>query len=158
MSNEKRNVFIPHTHEDDDGLAYLKDLVSRHGMDCRDASITKDKFNAAHNEEYIKYGILAPRINWASVVVVYISPETRKSDWVNWEIEYAHRLGKRIVGVWGRGAKDCEVPEALDRYADALVGWNGESIVDAIDGSSNKWYKQDGSVYAYRQTPRIRCP
>ena len=157
MSQDIRNVFISHVHEDDGGLADLKDLTSRHGMNCRDASITKDKFNAAHNEDYIKYQILAPRINWSSVLVVYVSPETKNSEFVNWEIEYAHKEGKRIVGVWERGAKDCELPEALDRYGDAVVGWNGESIVDAINGGSNNWHQPDGSARDYRGIKRYSC-
>ena len=157
MPQDIRNVFISHIHEDDGELTDLKSLVEKHGMICRDGSITTDKFNSAKNEEYIKYQILAPRINWASVLVVYISPETQKSAWVNWEIEYAHRQGKRIVGVWERGAKDCELPEALDLYADAIVGWTGESIIDAINGHSDKCYQPDGSGYDYRLIERYSC-
>lgn len=154
MAQEQRNVFISHIHEDDEGLPRLKDLASRHGMNCRDGSITTGKFNNASNEEYIKYEILAPRIKWASVLVVYISPETRDSDWVNWEIEYAAKEGKRIVGVWARGEKGCELPEALRQHRDALVGWNGESIIDAINGNSDKSYRQDGSEWDYQNIPR----
>ncbi len=157
MAQDLRNVFISHKHEDDEGLPRLKDLVARHGMICRDGSITTGKFNGASNEEYIKYDILKPRIEWASVLMVYISPETKNSDWVNWEIECAHREGKRIVGVWAWGEKDCELPEALKRYADAVVGWNGESIVDAINGDSDQWRKQDGSEWDYQNIPRHSC-
>ena len=157
MPEDIRNVFISHIHKDDEGLKDLKGLVKKENMMCRDASITTDKFNAATNENYIKYQILAPRINWASVLVVYISPDTKNSEWVNWEIEYAHKQGKRIVGVWERGARDCELPEALERYADAVAGWNGESIIDAIKGKSNTWYKQDGSGQGYRNIERYSC-
>ena len=157
MTNDTRNVFISHIHENDEGLVDLKDLAARHGLTCRDASITKGKFNEAQNEEYIKYQILASRINWCSVLVVYISRETKNSDFVNWEIEYAHRQGKRIVGVWERGAKDCELPDALDRYADAVVGWNGESIVDAVNRDSNDWYRPNGSQQDYREIKRYSC-
>ena len=157
MSGEMRNVFISHIHEDDEGLPRLKNLVARHGMNCRDGSITTGKFNGASNEEYIKYGILKPRIEWASVLVVYISHETKNSDWVNWEIECAHREGKRIVGVWEWGAKDCELPEALERYRDAVVGWNGESIIDAINGDSDDSLTQDGHAAGYRSIPRHSC-
>ena len=157
MSGKMRNVFISHIHEDDEGLPRLKDLVARHGMNCRDGSITTGKFNGASNEEYIKYGILKPRIEWASVLVVYVSPETKNSDWVNWEIECAHREGKRIVGVWAWGAKDCELPEALERYRDAVVGWNGESIIDAINGESDDSRTQDGHAAGYRSIPRHSC-
>ena len=139
MSGETRNVFISHIHEDDEGLADLKDLASRHGMNLRDSSITKGKFNNASDPDYIKYEILGPHIRWASVLVVYVSPETKNHPWVDWEIEYAHKLGKRIVGVWERGARDCELPEPLKDYADAVVGWNGESIIDAISGDSDEW-------------------
>ena len=157
MPEDIRNVFISHIHKDDEGLKDLKGLVKKENMMCRDASITTDKFNAATNENYIKYQILASRINWASVLVVYISPDTKNSEWVNWEIEYAHKQGKRIVGVWERGARDCELPEALERYADAVAGWNGESIIDAIKGKSNTWYKQDGSGQGYRNIERYSC-
>ena len=157
MLSETRNAFISHIHEDDEGLPRLKDLVSQHGMICRDGSITTGKFNSASNENYIKYEILAPRIKWASVLVVYISPETKNSDWVNWEIEYAANEGKRIVGVWAWGEKGCELPEALEKYADAVVGWNGESIVDAINGDSDKSYKEDGSEWDYQNIRRYSC-
>ena len=157
MNQEIRNVFISHIHDDDAGLENLKGLVAKHGMNCRDASITKGKFNDAQNEEYIKYQILAPRINWCSALVVYLSPETKSSEWVNWEIEYAHKQGKQIIGIWERGAKQCELPEALDKYADAIVGWNGESIIDAINGNANAFYQPDGQLLPYRPIKRYSC-
>ena len=152
-----RNLFISHIHEDDEGVVRIKGVAEKQGMTVRNGSITLDKFNNATNEDYIKYQILAPRINWSSVLVVYVSPETKNSEFVNCEIEYAHKQGKRIVGVWERGAKDCELPEALDRYADAVVGWHGESIVDAIDGDSNDWHQPDGSGHDYRGIKRYSC-
>ena len=158
MNGQNRNIFISHKHEDDDGLKDLKRLVGRHGMKWRDYSITADNPNNAHNENYIKSQILAPRIRQAGCLVVYVSEKTKHSDWVEWEIEYAHKQGKRIVGVWERGARDCDLPEALERYGNAIVGWNGESIIDAINGKSNTWYNQDGSKQGYRNIERYSCP
>ena len=152
-----RNVFISHIHEDDEGIARIKNIAERQKMTVRNGSVTSERPNSATSERYIKYQILAPRINWASVLVVYVSPDTKHSWWVDWEIEYAHRQGKRIVGVWEWGARDCELPEALDRYADAVVGWNGESIVDAINGDSNEWRGPDGSEHDYRGIKRYSC-
>jgi hypothetical protein len=111
----------------------------------RDSSINSSKPNDAQQTEYIKYGILAPQINWASTFVVYISHKTKDSHWVNWEIEYAARQGKRIVGVWERGAAGCELPTALEEYRDALVGWHGNSIIDAIVGERDISENPDGS-------------
>lgn len=157
MADEIKNIFISHLHEDDAGLSELKDLLAKHGLEVRDASITSEKPNNAKDPEYIMRDILTPRIEWASVLVVYISPETKDSEWVNKEIECAHELGKRIVGVWEHGENECEVPEALDHYGDALVGWHGESIVDAITGKSGDWYDRGGGLRASRPIDRFKC-
>ena len=156
MPNDVKNVFISHIHEDDAGLDDLKDIAQKNGLDVRDASITSDKPNNAKSPEYIKQ-MLADQINWASTLVVYVSPETKNSEWVNWEIEYAAKIGKRIVGVWEQGANECEVPEALEQYADAMVGWHGESMVDAITGKSSTWYDPQGNVKDYRAIKRYKC-
>ncbi|POR10031.1 TIR domain-containing protein [Diaphorobacter sp. LR2014-1] len=140
---ETRNVFISHVHKDDHGLQKLKDLLAPKGLDVRDSSIHTGKFNNATDEHYIKTQILAPAINWAGVFICYVSPQTKDSDWVNWEIEYAAKQGKRIVGVWEHGEKECDIPDALKEYADALVGWNGDAIIDAINGKDT-WEKPDG--------------
>jgi hypothetical protein len=142
-----RNVFISHIHEDDAGLQDLKNLLKTKGLKIRDASIHTGKFNDAQDPGYIKTQILAPAINWAGTFLVYVSPGTKDSEWVNWEIEYAAKQGKRIVGVWEHGEKDCDLPPALQQHADAMVGWNGDAIVNAIEGQ-DVWEKPDGG----------RCP
>lgn len=157
MADQIRNVFISHIHEDDNGLADLKALLNSNGMVIRDYSINSDNPNNAHSEDYIKSQILAPRIRDCGTMVVYVSPETKESHYVNWEIEYAQMLGKRIVGVWAHGDKDCEVPEALANYADAIVGWHGNSVIDAINGTTNSWERPDGSPCALRDIKRYSC-
>ena len=157
MTDQTKNVFISHVHEDDAGLGKVKDLLAKHGMNIRDSSINSSNPNNAKSEDYIKSGILAPQIKWAGTLVVYVSPATKNSDWVNWEIEYAHKLGKRIVGVWENGSKDCDLPDALNNYADAIVGWNGSSIIDAINGNCDVWEKPDGVPYEKRPITPHRC-
>jgi len=135
-----RNVFISHVHEDDSLLSDLKNLISRAGMEVRDASITDEKPNLASNEQYIKYQILAPKIDWASTLVVLISHDTAYSDYVNWEIKYAVEHGKRVVGVFVQGATDADIPEELGKIGDAaIVGWQGNRVVDAINGDIAEW-------------------
>ena len=146
MADDIKNVFISHVHEDDDGLASLKDLLSKHGMNIRDGSINAEKPNDAKSPDYIKNQILAPRIQWASTLIVYITPKTKGSEWVNWEIEYAMKQGKKIIGVWGHGDAECDIPEALNDYADAVVvGWHGPKIVAAINSDKGDWEKVDGT-------------
>nr|VFJ54387.1 MAG: MTH538 TIR-like domain (DUF1863) [Candidatus Kentron sp. FW] len=152
-----KNVFISHVHEDDAGLGELKDLLKRNGMATRDYSIRSDNPNNAHSEDYIKYQILAPRIQQSGTLVVYISPETKDSKWVNWEIEYAQKQDTRIVGVWAHGEKGCEIPKALDDYADAIVGWAGNRIIEAINGKINSWENPDGTPGLSRNIRRYSC-
>jgi hypothetical protein len=157
MADEINNVFISHIHEDDPDLGAMKDLLSRSGFQIRDSSINSTRPNEAKNEEYIKRDILAPRIQWAGTMVVLISPGTQESKWVNGEIEYAQKLGKRIVGVWEHGAQDCDVPGALDRYADAVVGWQGDRIRDAICGNINNWENSSGEIHDRREIAHYSC-
>lgn len=156
MANSTKNIFISHIHEDDAGLNQLKSLLSKNGMSIRDYSINSDNPNNANSEAYIKSQILAPRINACSVMVVYISPETKNSTYVNWEIEYAQKLGMRIVGVWAHGKKDCDIPDALADFGDAIVGWHGNSIIDAINGENNV-EKPDGTKWDRCDIPRAQC-
>lgn len=157
MTNETKNIFISHIHEDDDGLGKFKNLLKDNGMTVRDYSINADNPNNAHSEDYIKSQILAPRIQQSSTLAVYISPETKDSDYVNWEIEYAHKQDKRIVGVWAHSEAGCEVPKALDKYADAIVGWTGNRIIDAINGKIDGWENPDGTKCAPRDIERYSC-
>ena len=157
MSTNRKNVFISHVHKDDEGVTDLKDLCKKHDLEARNYSITSDKFNRAKSEDYIKSQILGPRIRQCSVLVVYISPETKSSDYVNWEIEYAQKEDKRIVGVWARGDAQCDVPDALTNHADAVVGWQGNNIIDAITGKLNQWTDPDGSPRPKQAIPRHDC-
>lgn len=137
---DTKNIFISHVHEDDALLPELKQLIARAGMEVRDGSINSDKPNDAENEEYIKRAILKPRIDWASTLLVLITHDTAQSWWVNWEIEYAVQQGKKVIGVFARGATDADVPEQLERLGDAAkVGWQGERVVDAINGDITGW-------------------
>ena len=75
---------------------------------------------------------------------------------MNWEIEYAAKQGKRIVGIWEFGQQECEIPNALKEYADALVGWNGSSIINAINGK-DKWENPNGQEFSTLPIKRHPC-
>jgi hypothetical protein len=130
------NIFVSHIHEDDEHIESMKSLLRERGFDVRDSSINSTRPNEANDPDYIKSEILGPRIDWASTLVVLISPETHNSEWVAWEIEYAQQQGKRIVGVWTHGAAECDIPDALNEYADAVVGWQGDRVQGAFRATS----------------------
>jgi hypothetical protein len=156
MTDEIKNIFISHIHEDDDRLPALRQLLEKHGCTARDGSINSLKPNDAQNEDYIKREILAPQIDWASALLVVITRDTCNSDWVNWEIEYAHEHGKRVIGVWDWGEKDADLPESLKNCADAVVGWQGQRILDAINGK-REFDNPDGTPRSPADFPRQNC-
>jgi hypothetical protein len=158
MADKIRNVFVSHVHEDDDRIGEMKDLLASKGFTMRDYSITNDKPNQAKSEDYIKNQILAPKIKACSTMVVIITPETASSKWVQWEIEYAHKNGIPIVGVFAHGDNGCPTPQGLDDYAKSIVGWNGENIIRAIESDIPlQDEKPDGSPAPMRRIVKANC-
>jgi len=146
MADDIKHVFISHVHKDDEGLGKLKELLAQNGMTIKDSSIDSSSPNDANSKAYIKSQVLAPQIQWASALIVYVTPKTKTSEWVNWEIEYAMKQGKNVIGVWAHGCKQCDLPEALEKYGNVtVVGWHGQSIIDAINGKGQNWEKSDGT-------------
>ena len=137
------NVFVSHYHEDEENIKKFKDLLSDDYC-IKNYSVTSDKYNNAENEEYIKYEYLKPLITQSSILICLIGPGTHDSTWVDWEIREAEKLGKKIIGVFIRGAQDADVPPALEELADAIVGWNTDNIIAAMTGTSS-FEKADGT-------------
>lgn len=156
MGDTKR-IFVSHIHEDDEHVTGMRELLTSRGKEMLVSAVDSTNPNNAKNEAYIKSDILGPKIDWCGVLVVLISPGTKDSTWVNWEIEYAQREEKRIVGVWTPGASECDVPEALAEYADAVVGWQANRIDGAIDGTINNWTGSDGKLRDRQQIRQYGC-
>ena len=143
MSKDLINVFVSHYHEDEESIKKMKDLLGD-DFSIRNYSVTSDKYNNAKDKDYIK-SLLRPLIKQVSVCICLIGPNTHDSEWVNWEVEQALKQGKRIIGVYIWGAKDSDIPPALEDAADAMVGWNHDTIVDAINGK-NFFTNSDGTT------------
>lgn len=152
MSDEtsRRHVFISHHHADDAEVDKLTKLLKDKGHDIRNSSIrakpaNQERLDQGRVKDETIRRLLRMKISWASTVVVLIGKETHSRPWVNWEIEQANKQGKRIVGVYIRGGADADKPQALEEYASAIVGWNSDKIMQAIDGSDNPFELPDGS-------------
>lgn len=148
-TNTKKNVFISHHGKDDVDVQRLRELMNRHGYTLRNSSVDSTRPNNAENEHHIRYNIIRPGIQWAGTVIVLVGDETHSRDWVNWEIEQARKLGTRMVGVYINGLQQANPPlsEEFKNYADALVGWTGSSIIDAIEGRINNFQNPDSSPF-----------
>jgi hypothetical protein len=148
--NERRHVFISHHHNDDAEVTKLTSLLSKSGYDIRNSSVRlKPENQRRWDQKLVKdetiRRLLRMKISWAGSVVVLIGKETHTRPWVDWEIEQANKQGKRIVGVYVQGGKEADKPAALEKYASAIVGWNADNIIAAIDGTENPFQNPDGS-------------
>lgn len=150
VNPRRRHLFISHHHADDEAVTKLTSMLQRNNQDVRNSSIRAKPANQRRldegrvKDETIRR-LLRMKISWASTVVVLIGKETASRPWVNWEIEQANRQGKRIVGVFERGGTGADIPSSFEKYGCALVGWNTESIVRAIDGEENIFQNPDGT-------------
>lgn len=138
------NIFVAHCGEHEDLIEDFKRKMEGKGYFFKDSSLTSENPNDAKNEDYIKNEIIRPKMEWAGTVIVLVGKETSKSDWVNWEIEQAEKLGKQIVGVWVKGSSNYEIPDALMKLGESLVTWNANEIDSALQGNPI-WKNADGS-------------
>lgn len=147
----RKHVFISHHHGDDEHVDRFTRIMGRGDYDIRNSSVRMKPANERRLEkgrikdDTIKR-LLRMKMRWASTVVVLVGSETHRRPWVNWEIEQASRLGKRIVGVYLQGGSQADVPEALEDYGHALVKWNSKSISDAVEGKNNRFERPDGEL------------
>ena len=141
MSNgKKHNVFISHHHKDDVHVDKLAQLLKKNGREIRNSSIrakpaNRERLDKGLVKDSTIRRLLRMKMSWAGTVVVLVGKETHTRTWVDWEIKEAKRQGKDIVGVYEHGLKEkVKLPEALEKYATAQVGWDSKCIIDAIDG------------------------
>ena len=139
---KRKHLFISHHHKDDAEVTKLIDLISGKGYDIRNSSIRVKPKNQKRleqkkvDDEVIRR-LLRMKISWAGSVVVLIGKETHQREWVDWELEQANKQGKRIVGVFVSGGSEADIPKNFEAYGSALVKWNGDSIVRALEGENN---------------------
>lgn len=156
-----KNIFISHREEDDDSVQRLKERLKDNGYDVRNSSVdsTKHQKGRKPSDEVIEK-TLRDAINWASTFICLIGPDTHNSEWVNYEIEQAHLLGKRIVGVYVYGSNEVvELPEAFKKYGGPPIGWNSmDKLTDVLDGENIPSENPDGSIMTPTYTiTRVKC-
>jgi hypothetical protein len=149
VPSKRRHLFISHHSKDDAEIAKMTNLLAGHGHDIRNSSLrvkpeNEKRLNENRVDDKVIQRALKMKISWASTVVVIIGKETHKRKWVNWEIDRANEQGKRVVGVFARGGTEADIPPSFEKYGSALVNWNADSIISAIDGTNN-FQNPDGS-------------
>ena len=157
MSKEK-NVFISHYGKDDKHVQNLKKRLSSEGYTIKNSSIDSTKPNRVISNAAIER-LLRMRINWAGTFICLVGKKTHTRDWVNYEIEQAHKQGKRIIGIYTHGSTDAILPENLKKYGGPIFGWNSlDKIGEALDGKNFPSETPDGKAREpIYDIARIKC-
>lgn len=73
------------------------------------------------------------QLNAAQAVIILGGMYAAHSDWIDYEISEAKRMGKAIIGVapWGAERIPKNVQDAAD-LCGRMVGWNSASVIQAV--------------------------
>jgi len=73
---------------------------------------------------------LTNQISGCNAVIVVAGMYTHYSEWINYEIDEALRMGKPIIGIRPWGSE--RTPAKISNNATVLVNWNSSSLISAI--------------------------
>ena len=107
-------------------------LDSKSYFNYKNYSVPKN--DPIHNATYAHQlkDAIRKQMQPASCILIMAGVYSTYSKWINIEIELAQEMGKRIIAIepWGSERTSTTVKNA----ANVVVGWNTDSIVNAIRG------------------------
>lgn len=134
---KRRNLFISFAGEDLDLVNLLRGQAKNKYSDLdfidRSVQVPFDSENA----EYIRRRI-REHIRQASVILVFVSEETAKSRWVDWEVRESIRLGKGVIAMYAGDSSPRNLPSAIREHGIRLVPWDHDRISAAIDEAARE--------------------
>lgn len=128
------NIFISHSWSYSDAFDRLKNLLdNRPYFSYMDYSIPKDDPVHTSGTDKELYEAILRKMRVCHIVLTMAGVYSTYSKWINKEIQAAKKgflNPKPIIGVkpWGQ----TNVSSVVAENVDVLVGWNTESIVNAI--------------------------
>ncbi len=139
MSTRQIHVFISHAWSYSDHYKTLADWifnqrwsVGQASLDFRDYSVPKnDPIHNARNDTQLRAALYS-KISRSHVIVIPTGVYASYSKWIQKEIDGSSAYGKPILAVnpWGAQRTSSVVSDAASK----TVGWNKQSVIDAIWG------------------------
>ena len=121
-------IFISHAWDYNDEYYKLEKMLKEYpNFEFRNYSVPKhDAFDTG--AQLTKK--LLDQMNPTQVVIILAGMYAAHSDWIQFEIDEAKRLGKAIIGVkpWGQE----RVPQSIQDAAKVIHGWNVGPIIASI--------------------------
>ncbi len=128
------HLFISHSWKYPEAYDGLVSLLNKdYWFSYKDYSVPRDEpltiYNRLYYESELKNKI-RNQMRSCHVVLILAGVYASYSDSINMEIEIANELGKPIIAIQPWGAE--KTSQIVKSNADAIVGWNSSSIIDAI--------------------------
>jgi len=127
-SLRKYNIFISHAWDYSDEYYRIERFLNEApNFEWRNLSVPEhDPIKNTRQLEYELNG----QMRDAHVFLILSGMYVAHSDWIQYEINFARRIGRPIIGIqpWGSTA----TPVSVTSGSDEIVGWNAASIVGAI--------------------------
>lgn len=127
------NLFISHSWTYTDSYERLVDLLdAKPYFSYKNYSVPKhDPIQNAYYDYQLKAAI-KNQMQSASCVLILAGVYATYSKWINIEIDLAKSMGKKIIAIQPWGAE--RTSSVVKNAADVIVGWNTDSVVNAIRG------------------------
>lgn len=120
-------LFISHSWNYDDYEKMVKLLEGRGYFDFQESSVPATDPLTGSNQQV--WDAIYNKIRWAQVIILTAGVYATYSGSIKKEIEFAKSIRKPIIAVVPLGN---ERTSSLCGYADEVVGWRADSIVDAV--------------------------
>ncbi|WP_435099361.1 TIR domain-containing protein [Halarchaeum sp. P4] len=124
-------LFVSHSWDYSDEYENLTDLLDEaNHFEYTNYSVPEEDSIDADTDEELEEELREGQIKPASVFIALAGLYSSYSDWIGREIRIAEDENKPILGVepWGSDSTS----DYVERHADRMVGWNTDSIVEAI--------------------------
>src|SRR4051812_45387609 len=121
------NTFISHAwNYDEDYWGVVGFLNDAPNFQWNNLSVPSHAPVSAQQVEYELRNQMRP----ADVFLIIAGMYSAHSAWIDFELEFARRIGRPIIGIRKWGAD--RIPLSIQNAATEIVGWTGAGIVDAI--------------------------
>ena len=123
------HVFISHAWHYGDQYNTVVDWLKESTLLVRNYSVPKHDPVDAKNIPKLK-AALTEQISHANIVIIIAGMYVAHSNWIDYEIDEAVRMGKTIIALKPGGNE--QIPLKVQDAAKELVNWNSQSLINAI--------------------------
>lgn len=126
------NIFISHAWRRSEHYQKIIDWLDESDIYYKNYSVPEDDPLHVKTKKALKES-LTNQIKPSSCVIILAGMYAAYSEWIEYEVNEAVRMGKYIIGVepWGQE----KIPTIVSDNADVMVGWNKNSVVNAVKNS-----------------------